>query len=494
MTPADWGRHVVVGLEGPEPTGAEIQLLRRWQPAGVILFGRNVRDTDQLGELTTSLREHLVESNGGRGPLVLADHEGGTVSVLAAALGTPPSALALGIAGDADLTRRVHAATASAAAACGVDTLLAPVADVVHPDNPVIATRAFGREPGPVSTHVVAAVEGLREGGVLSCVKHWPGHGRPRVDSHLDACRVEASEVELVAVDLPPFLGAIRAGVDLVMVGHLQVPALDPSGTLAPCSRPVVEGWLRDRCGFRGVVVTDALEMVGFDADPRDALAAGCDLLLHARPIGEIAPLLETWREAPRVPARRRDEAARRVAALPRREAGASANPADATEARRRSVVVLWPQARDAPAWPPGPGIRWGFLDRASQDRLLQIPGLEDPAGGTEAFLRPLEAALGGSPSVRVVPGQDLTSAPLDGWVVASVRPLPAPERAALAAVLEASGARWLAILGDPSAQDAAGGGRGVVLVPGVAEADRTLLGEVLGGRVAVPAGPRWGD
>lgn len=496
MTPTELGRHLVCGLRGPTLEADERRLLQHWQPAGVILFRRNVVGADQLVALTADLRATLPEVNAGHGPRILADHEGGTVAVLAEALGTPPSALALGIAGDAGLTRRVHRTMAASARAHGVDTLLAPVADVVHDQNPVIATRAFGRDPGPVGTQVVAAIEGLHRGGALACVKHWPGHGRPSVDSHLEACRVDATEAELLAVDLPPFLAAVRAGVDLVMVGHLQVPALDATGTLAPCSRPIVSDWLRGRLGFEGVVLTDALEMAGFGADPRDALAAGCDLLLHARPVTEVAGDWETWRTDPG-PADEavRAAAAARVAALPwRTPDGPGADDDAFAETRRRSVVVLWPEARDAPAFPPAPGFRWGWWDRASDDRLLRIPGdPSSPEASAEAFLAPLARALGSEPAPRAS-GGGFPSQPVDGWVIATLRPLREPDQDALRAALEASGARWVAILGDPSPQLAAGGDRGVVMVPGVAEADRRLLAEVLTGRFPVSPAARWGD
>ena len=165
----------LVGLAGTRLTEVEAETLASSRVAGVLLFPRNVQDGDQLARLCLDVREAGHESL-----VIAADHEGGNVSVLANAIGRPPSALTLGIADDPDLTRRVHEVTARRARAVGIDLLLAPVADLYVPGNPVIATRAFGTDPHQVARHVSAAIAGLHDGGVAACVKHWPGHGRPR--------------------------------------------------------------------------------------------------------------------------------------------------------------------------------------------------------------------------------------------------------------------------------------------------------------------------
>ena len=169
----------LVGLASTALDPRERALLAELQPAGVLLFRRNVRDLPELRSLTEEVRELLGSA------LIAADHEGGAVAVLAAALGAPPSALALGIAANPELTRRVHAETARRLRSAGVNLLLGPVADVVSGENQVLATRAFGSTAAGVGRHVRAALSGLRDASVLASVKHWPGHGRPRADSHL---------------------------------------------------------------------------------------------------------------------------------------------------------------------------------------------------------------------------------------------------------------------------------------------------------------------
>lgn len=222
---------LVVGLSGPEPTPAEEAWLARWRPAGVLLFARNVADAAQLTALCRRLCG-LLPADGE----IVADHEGGPVSALAAAVGRPPGPACLGLAGDPGLTRRVHRETAARLRECGLTRVLAPCADVlVEPRNPVIGGRAFGADPELVAAHVAAAVGGLREGGLRACLKHWPGHGGTRGDSHDAAVSTGGGAVA------GPFVAGLAAGADAVMVGHLPDPeARDESrgvplpATLAP--------------------------------------------------------------------------------------------------------------------------------------------------------------------------------------------------------------------------------------------------------------------
>jgi beta-glucosidase-like glycosyl hydrolase len=161
------------------------------------------------------------------------------------------------------------------------------VADLdLEPRNPIVGSRAWGADPAEAAPLVAAWVRGCREGGALSCVKHFPGHGRTLGDSHLALPRVTADREMLVATDLVPFAAAVGAGVDSVMIGHVAYPALDPVERPATLSPPILGELLRSRLGFRGISVTDAIDMVGFakagEAGERavDAVAAGCDVLL----------------------------------------------------------------------------------------------------------------------------------------------------------------------------------------------------------------------
>jgi beta-N-acetylhexosaminidase len=174
-----------------------------------------------------------------------------------------PAAMAFGAAGDPELARQFGKITAQEARAIGVQWNWFPVADVnSNPANPIINTRSFGEDPAEVGKMDVAYIEGARSEGLLTTVKHFPGHGDTDTDSHLTLARVTASMDRLNKVELVPFRAAIAAGVASVMTAHVTVPAIEPDPNRpASVSSKVVTGLLKDQLGFKGLVVTDALDM-----------------------------------------------------------------------------------------------------------------------------------------------------------------------------------------------------------------------------------------
>jgi beta-N-acetylhexosaminidase len=300
-TPPDWvRRRVAAGL------------------GGVVLFGRNCGSAGQLAALTAALRAERADV------LIATDEEGGDVTRLFAAVGSPvPGPYALGVADDVALTRSVSGALAALAGSVGIGWVLAPVADVNSaPDNPVIGVRSYGAAPELVARHVTAAVEGIQAAGVAACAKHFPGHGDTTVDSHVGLPTVGPD----LSGALAPFRAAVAAGVATVMTGHLLVPGY---GELPATLNPgLVAGLLRGELGFDGVVMSDALEMgaiagsVGVGEGAVLALLAGVDALcLGGDEAGE--PIADTARDAlvaavrsGRLPERRLAEAAGRVRAL----------------------------------------------------------------------------------------------------------------------------------------------------------------------------------
>lgn len=246
---------------------------------GVTLFGFNVADPAQLSDLTTTLKAAGE-------PVISLDEEGGDVTRLAYHVGSPyPGNAALGAVDDVELTHRVYQAIGSELAACGVNLDMAPDADVnTADDNPVIGTRSFGNDTALVARHTVAAVRGLQSVNVAACVKHFPGHGATRVDSHLTVPVVDVSLDVLRERELVPFQAAIKAGAKSVMTAHVAVPVItgDQPATL---SAAALTELLRGELGYRGVVITDALDMhaitksVGLAGGAVRTLAAGSDLL-----------------------------------------------------------------------------------------------------------------------------------------------------------------------------------------------------------------------
>jgi beta-N-acetylhexosaminidase len=238
--------------------------------------------------VTADLLNRLQRSS--KLPLIVsADFERG-VSMRLNGTTVFPHAMAFGATGkmeDAEVFGRI---TALEARAVGVHWNFFPDADVnSNPANPIINTRSFGGDPTQVGDFVAAYIRGAHEGGMLVTAKHFPGHGDTATDSHLGVAEVTGNRARLDAVELPPFKHAIEAGVDAVMVAHVTVPALDPApNRVATTSKPIVDGLLKEEMGFKGLVVTDALDMAGLTRiyakdigrEAVDSFQAGNDMLI----------------------------------------------------------------------------------------------------------------------------------------------------------------------------------------------------------------------
>lgn len=255
--------------------------LRAYPVGGLLLSAQNMTSGEQLAALTAAL------SNGGKtAPLISVDEEGGRVARLMNTVGTTKlgsmySYRAQGTQGAHDNAQTI----ARDIAAYGFNTDFAPVADVwTNKRSNAIGDRAYSDDYDEAAELVAAAVKGFHDGGVICCLKHFPGHGSTATDSHNGAATVDKTLPQLRQEDLKPFVSGIAAGADMVMVGHLTVPTMDD--VPASVSRKIVTNLLRYDLGFRGVIVTDGLQMQAL-AQYSDgekavlALAAGNDMLLE---------------------------------------------------------------------------------------------------------------------------------------------------------------------------------------------------------------------
>jgi beta-N-acetylhexosaminidase len=201
-----------------------------------------------------------------------------------------PHAMAFGGDGKVEDAEAFGRITAEESRAIGIHWNFFPDADVnSNPVNPIINTRSFGEDPKQVGDLVAAYIKGAHEGGMLTTVKHFPGHGDTATDSHLGVASVNGDRAHLDSIELPPFREAIAAGVDSVMVAHVTVPALDPDPNhVATISPAIVSELLETQLGFKGIVVTDALDMAGLThlfannigRAAVEAFKAGNDLLI----------------------------------------------------------------------------------------------------------------------------------------------------------------------------------------------------------------------
>ena len=281
-------KRLVVGLEGLWPTDDEWRWLMQWQPTGIILFSRNVENFPQLKHLCESLKEMVP------GLEIMADHEGGPVSQLGAALGRPPVAWSLGKFDDVNFTRQVHEETGRRMKMAGLDRVLGPCADVMsEPRNPVIGARAFGADAELVSRHVKAAVEGLTAAGIACCLKHWPGHGGSGTDSHL-----ETTVVRITPEDEAPFRSGLKAGAGAVMAGHLL---FDDTGRPATLSKSFLSHTRTSLSsdGVDFVLMADDISMGGL-REPMNELGVQLEENLSNEPSGsmiEVGALTIPWFE-----------------------------------------------------------------------------------------------------------------------------------------------------------------------------------------------------
>ncbi|MCS6924486.1 MAG: beta-N-acetylhexosaminidase [Candidatus Binatia bacterium] len=287
MIPAVYGReHIgqlfMVGIPHPVLDHQTRSLLDDLRPGGIILLRRNYTNPDALSQLCAQL--HSLDPQ--NPPFIALDHEGGRVHRLAPPFTHFPPARLLGQAGSVALAYQVGFAMGCELRSVGVDINFAPVLDVLtNTGNTVIGDRAFAADPQQVAQLGCALARGLREAGVIPCGKHFPGHGATLVDSHEDLPRDERPKDEIERIDLFPFRCAIAEQLEMVMTAHVLYPALDPlfPATLSPV---IIGGVLRHTLGFRGVVVSDDLEMGAIARHSTitqaalAALKAGADLLL----------------------------------------------------------------------------------------------------------------------------------------------------------------------------------------------------------------------
>ena len=331
------GERLMIGLPGHTLRDADVQLFRDTRAGGLILYRRNFESPEGLLALLNSLEAAL-----GRRLLVATDHEGGRIVMLGAGVTIFPDNLAVGTAGDETFAYKQGLIEARELRRLGVDLNLGPCLDVLTERySPNIGIRSYGKDPDVVSRYGRARVTGNAKGGLSACVKHFPGKGHSPLDAHLRLPTIDSDWDEMHATHLVPFFAAMEAGVECVMTSHPIYPKLDPSGVPATFSTRIVEEYLRGEVGYRGVIVSDDLEMgavsetcaIG-EATVRTA-AAGHDLLLVCHTEGAqraaAAALVEAYRTG-RLPRRGLDAAADRVRTLRERRPARAEGGAPAAE------------------------------------------------------------------------------------------------------------------------------------------------------------------
>jgi beta-N-acetylhexosaminidase len=283
------GQKMMLAFKGKNDIPDEVhEAIRMYRPAGFSLFRAfNIDHPAQVRELTQSL-QRVAHEHGLEPFLIAADQEGGQLMAIGEGVTLLPGNLALGAADSPELARAAGTVLGLELAAMGVNVDFAPSCDVnINPLNPVIGTRSFGENPKSVAALAAAMTAGIQASGVAATAKHFPGHGDTASDSHHGVPVVDHQMERLWKVELPPFQAAIQEDVKLVMSAHLSLPAVsgryDVPSTLSPA---ILKGLLRNELGYKGVIVTDAMDMKAIQQGERlgedavRAALAGCDLLL----------------------------------------------------------------------------------------------------------------------------------------------------------------------------------------------------------------------
>jgi beta-N-acetylhexosaminidase len=282
------GQKFLFSFYGKEDLPPEIvAAFNRYRPAGVTLFrSLNLCAPDQIKALTGSLQKLAKQLNL---PLLLiaADQEGG--QLMAVGDGTPlPGNMALGATRSTDLACQAGVVLGRELASLGINVNYAPCVDVnVNPYNPVVGIRSFGEDSRLVSDLAAAMIRGIQSQGVAATAKHFPGHGDTSSDSHHGLAQIPHALERLRAVELPPFMAAMKADVQMMMTAHISIPAIDgPDAPPATLSENIINGLLRRELGYEGVVISDAMDMKAIGQGDQlgvnalRAVTAGVDLLL----------------------------------------------------------------------------------------------------------------------------------------------------------------------------------------------------------------------
>lgn len=353
MSPSSLALSVLVaGFEGTT-LPSELRALARQGLAGTIVFKRNFAGASPFETAAALLAEIAGAETPGAPLLSCIDEEGGRVRRLGPPFPQLPAARTLGDRDDPALSRRVGEVLGAALRSLGVNVDFAPILDVdTNPANPIIGSRAFGTTPEQVIRHALPFAEGLHAGGVLSCGKHFPGHGDTDLDSHLALPRVPHDRARLDAVELAPFRAA-RGRIPMIMTAHVVFSAIEPS-LPATLSHRVITELLRGELGYDGVIVSDDLEMkavldhFGVAESAVRAIEAGCDLLLvcqHHALLVEAHAALTARAERDGAFRARLAEAAGRVEALRARLARVTPAPSQELAAQLQTASDALEQA-----------------------------------------------------------------------------------------------------------------------------------------------------
>ncbi|MFD1607475.1 beta-N-acetylhexosaminidase [Oceanobacillus luteolus] len=324
------GKLLIIGFDGKTLPDPIKEMIHDYHIGGIILFGRNIGTPQELLTLTSELQKEAKRAGYEHPLLICVDQENGVVRRLGEGTTIFPGAMTLGATDDPENAFQVGLSSGAELKALGINWNLSPVVDVNNnPENPVIGVRSFGESAEKVAAFGKGLMKGMQKAGVITTLKHFPGHGDTDVDSHLDLPIISHSKERLDEIELLPFKENIETGADTVMTAHVYFPAIEPnSGVPATLSEKVITGLLRKELGFKGVVTTDCMEMnaiadgIGTSRGAVEAVKAGVDLVMVShtleKQLGVITEMIEAV-ESGELAEVKLDEANERIDVLKRK-------------------------------------------------------------------------------------------------------------------------------------------------------------------------------
>lgn len=317
------GQMISAGFPSPFVDEQARRITEEFEVGNYYIFGRNVVNTEQLCALTKDLSELAFQKNG-VSPFICLDQEGGAVSRIAVGASLFPGAMALAASGSGQ-AHEVGKNSGEILRALGLTSTAAPVLDVnVEPLNPIIGARAFSDDTETVAEYGTKMMLGLKEGGLISTVKHYPGHGNVKSDSHLTLPFNDTDRKTLEEKEWYPFQKAFDEGAEAIMSAHVVYPSVDPEWP-ATLSKVFMTDILRNQQHFTGIVETDCMEMdavrktYGIGPASVRAIEAGCDLLTFSHTyeaVKEGVTAIYEAVESGRIPIKRIEESYMRIMAL----------------------------------------------------------------------------------------------------------------------------------------------------------------------------------
>jgi len=296
------GQILIAGINGYEVKSETKRIIEDYKVGGIIIYSKNIKDSNQLLELINSLKATNRTNNL---PLFISiDEEGGRVRRLPKDIQSFPSNREIGKVNNTELSYEIGALIGKSVKTFGINMNFAPVLDIdSNPNNPVIGDRSFSSDKKVVAKLGIATMKGMQDSGVISVIKHFPGHGDTSVDSHIKLPVLHNDLKRMVEFELVPFEEAVKNGADIIMVAHILLPKIDPDMP-SSLSKTIVTSILRRQLDFDGVVITDDITM-GAIAENYNiveaaikALDAGADIILVAHDFEKISSVFNGVKKA----------------------------------------------------------------------------------------------------------------------------------------------------------------------------------------------------